>query len=283
MSSTHTKLEIIAVIALVGSSLFRPTPCGAQGGNAPSSNTLTQMDAMNARREMTEKELSETQGDPKEIQAYNAFHNASEPAKKIKLGLAFLGKYPSDHYSETVYQELTQTYYAKQDLPDFYSYSEKGLAVFPDDVPLLAMEGWVIPRAYDHNNPDADKSLDKAEGYEKHAIDAVGKLQKPMGISEQQFSAYTNSELFVAHSGLGLVYFRQEHYEKSIPELQKAIDGNANPDPTDLFVLGADFENLGRYKDAVDTFNRCAAMTGTLQDRCKQAADGASKQAAQAK
>ncbi len=278
-----TGVRTFAIISFLAGSFLLPARSSAQnqGSNvAPPSNAQTEDDALAARRELLDKDIAGMQGDPKEIQSYNAFHAASEPAKKIRLGLTFLGKYPSDQLAESVYQELTQAYYAKQDLPDFYTYSEKGLTLFPDDIPLLAMEGWVIPRAYDHNDPDGDKKLDRAEAYERHAIDAISKLHKPSGVSDQVFSAYTNGELSIAHSGLGLVYFRQEQYEKSAAELKQSTSETAKPDPTDVFILGADLENLGQYKDAADNFNRCAQMPGSFQDRCKQAASGASKQAA---
>ena len=80
-----------------------------------------------------------------------------------------------------------------------------------------------------------------------------------------------------------IVYFRREQYDESAKELQIALPGEANPDQTDLFILGADFENLSRYKDAADAFNRCAQIAGSMQDRCKQLASDATKRAAEAK
>jgi tetratricopeptide (TPR) repeat protein len=221
--------------------------------------------------------------DPKEEAAYKRFHNAPEPAKKIQLGKDFINQYPNGYYLETVYAELADTYYAKQDLADFYSYSDQGISRFPDDVSLLAMNGWVIPRAYNRDDPDADKKLDRAENYEKHAIEVMEGLQKPINMSDQQFSEYKNEELAIAHSGLGLVYFRRSDYENSAKELQAAIATGAAPDPTDFYVLGADLESLDRYQEAADAFKRCGDMAGSLQDACKQAADSAQKHTAQTK
>src|SRR5579862_2719339 len=73
--------------------------------------------------------------------------------KKIKLGLAFINKYTKDIYTETVYVELIETYYANRDFDNFYAYSDKALSIFPDDVPALALTGWVIPRVYQPNEP----------------------------------------------------------------------------------------------------------------------------------
>jgi hypothetical protein len=94
---------------------------------------MTENDGRQANVEMTEAYLRQNLGDPKEIAAYQAFHKVTEQDadKKIKLGNSFLAKYPSDHYSEAVYEELTQTYYDKKDLASFYTYSDKGLSLLP--------------------------------------------------------------------------------------------------------------------------------------------------------
>jgi len=62
--------------------------------------------------------------------------------------------------------------------------------------------------------------------------------------------------LCLAHRGLGLIY--------SVAELRQAVQNNPRPDPTDLYVLGIDLENLNRTAEAGEIFNRCAAMLSTL-------------------
>jgi tetratricopeptide (TPR) repeat protein len=217
------------------------------------------MDGRQANNQVTEAYLRQNLGDPKEEAAYQAFHKTTDQdAKKIRLGNAFLAKYPSDRYSQAVYEELTQAYYDGRDLASFYAYSDKGLTLFPDDVHLMALRGWVIPRAFTPDEPDADKKLDMAEADEKRALDVIGKMEKPPSLTDHQFAQFKTGESAVAHSGLGLVYFRREQYDKSAKELQNAIQNEADPDATDLFILGADFENLSQFKDAADAFNRCA-------------------------
>ena len=222
-------------------------------------------------------------GDPKEDAAYQAFRNASEPVKKIKLGNAFLAKYPGDRYSEAVYEELSQSYYDAKDLTSFYTFSDRGLSLFPDDVHLLALSGWVAPRAYSADDPDGDKKLDKAESQEKHALDVLATMSKPATFTDGQFAQFKTGESAEAHSGLGLIYFRREKYEESAKELQQAVSGEATADQTDLFVLGADYENMSKFKEAADAFNRCAQIAGGMQDKCKQLATAALNQAAGAK
>lgn len=271
-------------VGLIAGALWCAEISKAQGSQGPINNTLTQMDTNQALDQMQEAYIRQNMGDPKEETAYEGFHKTSmqNPDKKIKLGLSFINKYPHDRYTETVYQELIQTYYAKQDLPDFYAYSDKGISLFPDDVPLLALTSWVLPRTYTHDDPDGPKKLEKSETYAKHALATLGAMTRPESLSAQQFDEFKTTEAAVAHSGLGLVYFRRSEFDDSVKELQTAIQSEAKPDPSDYFVLGADFENLSRYKDAADAFGHCAEVAGGLQENCKKLAAEAQHAAAQA-
>jgi tetratricopeptide (TPR) repeat protein len=287
MKKTVGHRAAFLVMAFLAAALFFPEFANGQGTGpaGPVNNPVTSMDGRQAQMDMTDKYLLQQLGDPKEQAAYQAFHKTSETDgdKKVHLGLTFLSKYPGDRYSSAVYEELSQTYYDKKDLPGFYLYSEKGLTLFPDDVHLLALTGWVIPRVFDANAPDADKKLDKAEAYEKHALDEMDKLVKPTGVPDDQFARYKTGEEAIVHSGLGLIYFRREQYGASAKELQTATRSEATPDPTDFFILGADLENMGEYQEAADAFNRCAQLPSSVRDSCKKYADLATQNAANAK
>ncbi|HTW24723.1 MAG TPA: tetratricopeptide repeat protein [Candidatus Baltobacteraceae bacterium] len=286
MISPPTNPGIPFAAILLVSALLWPSISRAQG-NSPNvnNNTLTQMDATQANQDLTEKYLQQNLGDPREEAAYQAFHKVpmQQADKKVKLGQAFINKYPSDRYTQTVYEEVAQTYYAEQALTDFYAWTDKGLARFPDDVTLLVLTGWVIPRVYKPEDPDGDKKLDTAEADAKHAMVAMDGLQKPSAMSDQMFAQYKTEEAAIAHSALGLIYFRREKYDDSLKEMQQSMAGVANPDPIDLLVLGADLENLGRFKEAADAFNRCAQVPGSFQATCKQQADSSLRMAQDSK
>ena len=223
--------------------------------------------------------------DPAEEAAYKAFFDAGSgsPDTRIQLGNDFLQQYPMSRYAESVYSALVQAYYAKQDWKNFYADGDKALALYPDDVTVLTIVGWVIPHVFNPSDPDAVKNLDKAERYEKHAIEVIGSMPKPASLSDEQFSQSKAAVLSEAHSGLGLVYFRRQQTADSVLELQQSTQAAASPDQTDFYVLGLDLQKLNRLPEAADAFNRCSQITGGLQDRCKQNADAARQQAAQPK
>jgi tetratricopeptide (TPR) repeat protein len=219
--------------------------------------------------------------DPVEEAAYKEFYasNPQDPNARIRLGEAFVQKYPMSRYAESVYAALTQAYFAKQDRKNFYDRADKALALNPDDSAVLVVAGWMIPHDYDPNSSDAVKNLEKAERYEKHAMELIPAQPKPANMTDDQFAKSKAALLSEAHSALGLVYFRRQDSEDSVKELQQSVQLAASPDPTDLFVLGVGLQSLNRYADAADAFNRCGQIPGSLQDRCKQSADSAKKQA----
>lgn len=223
--------------------------------------------------------------DPKEQAAYDAFYhvNSENLDKKIQLGDAFLAKYPSSIFDEAVDAGLVSVYFEKQDWKDFYSTADKALALKPDDVDVLATEGWVIPHFYNPHDENADEQLNKAETLEKHAIEVLATMAKPASLTDAQFAASKAQKAAQAHSALGLVYFRREDYANSAAELRQVIQGDASPDQTDLYVLGIDCQNLNRFSEAAELFGRCAQALGNLTDRCKESADEAKHQAAQPK
>lgn len=220
--------------------------------------------------------------DPEEEKAYKAFTDTKpdDYAAQIQLGEDFVKKYPQSKYDQFVYSRLTNAYFNKQQLDKMYESSDKALALNPNDVAVLVLVGWVIPHNISPNDLDSDKRLAKAEGYEKHALDVLPTLPKPDAMTDDQFTAAKAHYESTAHSGLGLIYFREQKADDSLKELQAAT-AKEQTDPVDFFIMGIDLESLKRFSDAADAFQKCAQIPGQMQDRCKQQEDKAKSQSAQ--
>jgi tetratricopeptide (TPR) repeat protein len=221
--------------------------------------------------------------DPEEEKLYKEIADTKpdDADKRLQLGQQYIDKYPNGKYSEPVYAEMTTAEYAKQDLPKMYADSEKALALNPDDVTVLVLVGWVIPHNYNPDDIGADQRLDKGEAYEKHALTVLASMQKPANLTDEQFAKAKAQGESQAHSGLGLIYFRRQNFDGSIEELKKATSDPANQDPTDYYVMGVEYNHQKKFSDAQDAFQKCAQIPGGLQDRCKQSAADAKKQASQ--
>ena len=217
--------------------------------------------------------------DPEEEAAYKAFTDTKpeDDDKRIQLGNAFVAKYPNSKYAAAVYSGLTQNEYDKQDVPKLEEDGDKALALTPDDVSVLVLVGWVIPHAYNPDDPNATKRLDKAEAYEKHALSLLPNLPKPANLTDEQFATIKSAAESQAHSALGLIYFRKQNFEQAVTELKTATTTAKTPDPTDFYVLGVSQKALKSYTDSADSFTKCAAIPGGLQTRCKDQADQVKK------
>lgn len=209
--------------------------------------------------------------DPAEEAAYKQFSDLkpTDYDQQIQAGEDFVKKYPQSRYGVVVYSRLTTAYYTKQQFDKMYSASDKALALNPNDVQVLVLVGWVIPHNYDPNDPQAQTRLQKAEAYEKHALEILPTLPKPPAITDEQFTQAKAQDTSMAHSGLGLTYFREQKAQDSLNELQQATT-NTTPDPVDFFIMGIDLDSLKRYSDAAQAFDKCAQVQGVMQDRCKQ-------------
>jgi tetratricopeptide (TPR) repeat protein len=201
--------------------------------------------------------------------------------KKIKLAEQFLKDYPASQHKAVVYDQLVKAYYNKRDWEHFYATADNALAIYPDDVDVLALVGWVIPHFYNPSDAQAGKMLERAKAYEIHAIELIPAMRKPPSLSDEQFAAVKSENLFQAHSGLGLVYYQGQNWEASVKELQEATQANPLPDPADLFALAFSLEQLSRYAEAADAYQRCSESFSRLQARCKDSADQARGQALQ--
>jgi tetratricopeptide (TPR) repeat protein len=288
MTLPSIRSGLTALVVLLAAFLLAPNTFAQYQQGTPPASPSTQAGAASQSQQQTQKETQPAasaaapKADPEEEAAYKAFNDTKpdDADKRIQLGEKYVEKYPSGKYDALVYSGLTVAEYAKLDLPKMYADADKALALNPDDVNVLVLVGWVIPRKFDPNDLAADRTLDKGEKYEKHALEVLATLPKPANLTDEQFAKVKAQGESQAHSGLGLIYFRRQNYAESVEELKKATTDPANQDPVDYYILGLDLTQLKRFSESADAFQKCAAMPGGMQDRCKQMGADAKKQAA---
>ena len=213
------------------------------------------------------------------VKAYQAIPSADLP-KKIAAGEDFLKKYPESRNVSVVYSSLVFAYIQNGNPEKAFEIGDKEVAIKPDDVQTMAILSQTLPRAMTSTTPEPEKRLAKAETYGKRAIEITPTLNKPEGMADQNFLVAKNETLTMAHSGLGLVYFRRGKYSDAIPELEQSvkIDPSPTPDPVNLYILGMANQKESHFEEAAAVFAKCAAIPGGLQTPCKNAADEAKKQ-----
>lgn len=274
-STTPAILAMAFAIAAAGQTQQQSTPQPGQQQtqqqNPPAQENKPSLQGQSQGTAQTPAPAQAPKVDPAEESAYKEFAGVKPDDfdQQVKLGEDFVKKYPESRYRVLVYDRLTTAYYSKQQMDKMYEVGEKALTLNPNDVQVLVLVGWVLPHNYDPNDPQADQRLAKAEAYEKHALEILPTLTKPATLTDEQFNAAKAQDTSMAHSGLGLTYFRQQKAQDSLNELQQATTGD-KPDPVDFFIMGIDLDSLKRYNDAAQAFDKCAQIPGVMQDRCKQ-------------
>ena len=203
--------------------------------------------------------------------AMKVFRDAplTDVPKKNQMGEDFVQKYPQSRYRVEVYNWLVKGYYGTGAIDKMEVAAEKELAIQPDDATTLAIMGQTLPRAMNASTPDKDKRLLKAEQYSKKALELIPTLQKPPGLTDEQFTAAKNQTSAMAYSGLGLVAYRRGKFEDAIPSLEQSVKLDPNPDPVNYYLLGVANEKGSHFDDAIAAFTKCASLPGGMQATCK--------------
>lgn len=222
---------------------------------------------------------------PEEEKCYTAFLGSqAEPMeRRIERGEECLKKFPESRYRETVYARLAEAYRAQGNEEKMFAAGEKALELNADNVAVLSLMAWALPRRITPRDLDAEQKLQKAEKYSKHAIELMANMQKPENLPEEDFTKAKNEALSMCHSGLGLIYVRRERYTDSVAELEQATRLVPNPEPAEFYLLGLAYRGARRFADAVTAFTRCSEAAGLpqeLQDLCKQELERSKKIAA---
>ncbi|HXM98339.1 MAG TPA: hypothetical protein VN982_07690 [Candidatus Dormibacteraeota bacterium] len=214
--------------------------------------------------------------------AFKAFSDipTTDAEKKIASGEAFLQKYPQSRYRPVVYSPMVVSYVQIGQVDKMEAVGDKAIELTPADLATLAVVSSTLPRAITSTTVEPDKKLAKAERYAKQAIEVAATLPKPDALTDEQFTKAKNQYLAMAHSGLGVVYFRRGKLAEAIPELDQSTKIDPSPDPVNFYLLAMANQKTSHFDDAVAAYGKCAAIPSSLQATCKDGMEQAKKQGA---
>src|SRR6202795_5405877 len=153
-------------------------PRGGVAQNPPPANNQNPPPATSTDKSKTPPNNSLNLDDPnaapvnaEEDAAFKALSDApaTDQAKRIELGEAFLQKYPNSRYRSPVYGTLVMAYVQSGQVEKMEQVADKEIALNPNDVQVLAVVAQTLPRAMNSKTPEPDKVLAKAEQYSRSA------------------------------------------------------------------------------------------------------------------
>ncbi len=257
-------------------------PAFAVSGQNSSGSTQSSAQAASSGQGSSQAKAAPVKLNPKEEKAYKAFYDVpnSQPKDVVSAGEGFLKKYPQSRYAGSVYGRLATAYEAIGKPDEMMDAGHKALAINPNDVDVLSLLAYTIPRRIDPNNLDSGTQLQEAAQDATKALELLPQMQKPASMPQEQFTAAINAEAASAHSGLGLVDYYEHDIPGMIAQLEQAIKLNSTPDASDQYLLGIAYIQAGRASDAEDILQKCVAEPGPLASRCKVSLEQAQKLAA---
>ena len=195
------------------------------------------------------------------------------------LGEAFVAKYPESVYDGAVYSEMASAYLQTNQTDKMLVAGTKALEKNPDNVDVLPIMAWAIPRRANPQTADGAQDLKKAQDWAKHGITLLTSMPKPAEMDDAAFSKAKNDKLALCHDGLGVAAARTGKYEDAIAELTQSIQLSSTPDPVDYYLLGVSDEQGSHFTNAIADFTKCSA-DGPMQAQCKGLLDETKKKAA---
>ena len=215
-----------------------------------------------------------------EVDAFNTYLADSKTVvdarTRINMGEAFVAAYPNSMYAGGVYSRLSMDYLSVNDVDKMIAAGDKALASDPNNVDVLPLMAFVIPR----RNGGTVQQLEAAMNYARRAINLLSSMPKPAELDDATFARLKNEKLAQCRSGMGTAYFKTGHFDEAVNELSQAVRLDPNPDPVDYFVLGMANDRSSHFTDAIAAFDKCASIQSTIQANCRNLSAETKKKAA---
>ena len=176
----------------------------------------------------------------------------------MEAGESFLDKYPMSLYVGAVYSALTSAYLNTNQPDKMLVAGQKALEINPDNVDVLPLMAWAIPRRVTGQTADGPKQLAEAKGYAKHGIELLTTIPKPAEMDDAAFTKAKNEKLAMCHDGLGVAEVKTGKYDDAIADLNQSVELSAIPDPVDFYLLGVSNQATSHFTDAIAAFTKCA-------------------------
>jgi len=202
-----------------------------------------------------------------EYDAYTAMANEKDLNKRISLAEAFLQKYSNSDFKDGVYLVEMQTYQQLNQPDKAVEAGHKALEANPDNPDALRFLSFVFPFVYKADDPEAAAKLSRAESDAKHGLEMLQKLQKPAGVSDEQFNQAVKGLRAIFNGTVGFVALQRKDYAAAITSYKAASEDN----PSDWYVfyrmgLAYLYSNPHDYDHGIWYIARALALAQAAKD-----------------
>jgi tetratricopeptide (TPR) repeat protein len=169
-----------------------------------------------------------------EYDAFQAFVKETDAKKRIPLIEAFIQKYPQSDFLANAYVAQMQTYVQLNQATDAIASAKKAVGIDANNLDALSYLCLVFPYTFKPTDANAAAELTQTAEYAQHGLEALQNLQKPAGVTEEQFEAYVKpkTKRAVFNTAAGFVAMQQKNYNQAI----KSLEAAAQDEPDNVLV-----------------------------------------------
>ena len=165
-----------------------------------------------------------------EYDAFQAFVKETDAKKRISLIQAFIKANPQSDFLANAYVAEMQTYVQLGQTGEGIGSAKKALGSDPNNLDALSYLCFTFPYTFKPSDSNAATELSQAGEYAQHGLEALQNLQKPAGVTEEQFEAYVKpkTKRAVFNTAAGFVALQQKNYNQAIKSLEAAAQDEPN-------------------------------------------------------
>lgn len=200
-----------------------------------------------------------------EYDAYTAMTNEKDLHKKISLAQDFVQKYADSDYKEAAYVAIIQSYAQLNDLSKMMDATQQALQAKPDSLDVITASSYFIPLLYKPDEPNKEAHLSSAEANAKKGLELLQKLEKPAGVTDEQFNQNVKARRAILNSAVGFVALQRANYADAVAPLKVAAEDSPNDVYTNyrlgtayLYSKPPDFDNAIWYLARADSLAKAA-------------------------
>jgi tetratricopeptide (TPR) repeat protein len=183
------------------------------------------------------------------------FYRITSPAKRAASLTRFAQLFPDSQFANQALGVAATSYQQAQNMPKMLEVANGLLAKDPDNIGMLLL--------LSDDYGEKGEQLDKAEAYAKKVITLLATVQKPEGVTDEQWQQQISLQKGLALSCLGQVNIEKKDNEQAVQNL-KAASPLLKPDEgsygRNQYRLGFALLNLKRNAEAKDAFTQSASV-----------------------
>lgn len=187
-------------------------------------------------------------------------YRTGNPAKRAALLTHFAQLFPDSPYANQALGVAATSYQQAQNTPKMLEVANGVLAKDPNNIGMLLL----LSDYYSEKG----EQLDKADAYAKKAIALLGTVQKPDGVTDEQWQQQVALQKGLALSSLGQVSIQKKDNAQAVENF-KAASLLLKPDEgsygRNQYWLGFALLNLKRNAEAKDAFTQSAAVNSAYK------------------